>query len=76
MRIAVKQDGSTDRHDGLDRLDTDPSTYSYPVYYKGDLGETEKKTDFPGNDAIKRDYLDGELNTIFVSNDTNNFKKI
>lgn len=76
MRIAVKQDRSTDIHDGLDRLDADPSTYSYLIYYKGDLGETEKRWDFPGNDAIKRDYLDGELNTIFVSNDTNNFKKI
>lgn len=46
MRIAVKQDRSTDIHDGLDRQDVDPSTYSYLIYYKGDLGETEKRRTF------------------------------
>lgn len=42
----VKQDGSTDKHNGLDSLDTDPNTYSYLIYYIGDLEEIEKRWTF------------------------------
>lgn len=46
MRIAVKQDRSTDKPDGVDRLGTDQSTYGYLIYYKGDPGRNRKRWTF------------------------------